>query len=141
MHYKSYTDAASMTEGIRDVKKMIADSSKRQSKYMKIVMDKCMEYTEKALNKEMTKAVSALPAMERMNFLDVKDGISQNLLSSYNGMTGGQAGLMEGITNKVLNIDSLMDQFASMAENDTSSGGDGEKPKENLKFQCVLLRI
>ena len=127
---QSYTDAASMTEGIRDVKKMIADSSKRQSKYMKIVMDKCMEYSEKALNKEMTKAVSALPAMERMNFLDVKDGISQNLLSSYNGMTGGQAGLMEGIMNKVLNIDSLMDQFSSAAENDTS--GD-EKPKGKPK--------
>ena len=73
---QSYTDAASMTDGLRDLEKMIADSSKRQSKYMKIVMDKCMEYSEKALNKEMTKAVSALPAMERMNFLDVKDGIS-----------------------------------------------------------------
>ena len=130
---QSYTDAASMTDGIRDVKKMIADSSKRQSKYMKIVMDKCMEYTEKALNKEMTKAVSALPAMERMNFLEVKDGISQNLLSSYNGMTGGQAGLMEGVMNKVLNIDNLVDQFASMAANDTSSGGDEEKPKGKPK--------
>ena len=127
---QSYTDAASMTEGIRDVKKMIAESSKRQSKYMKIVMDKCMEFSEKALNKEMTKAVSALPAMERMNFLDVKEGITQNLLSSYNGMTNGQAGLMEGIMNKVLNIDSLMDQFSSAAENDTS--GD-EKPKGKPK--------
>ena len=126
---QSYTDAASMTDGLRDLEKMIADSSKRQSKYMKIVMDKCMEYSEKALNKEMTKAVSALPAMERMNFLDVKDGISQNLLSSYNGMTNGQSGLMEGIIRKVLNIDSLKDQFMSMAANDTSSGGDGEKPK------------
>ena len=89
-----------------------------------------MEFSEKALNKEMTKAVSALPAMERMNFLDVKEGITQNLLSSYNGMTNGQAGLMEGIMNKVLNIDSLMDQFSSAAENDTS--GD-EKPKGKPK--------
>ena len=127
---QSYTDAASMTEGIRDVKKMVADSSKRQSKYMKIIMDKCMEYTEKSLNKEMTKAVSALPAMERMNFLDVKDGITQNLLSSYNKMTGGQAGLMEGIINKVLNLDSLMNQFSSAAENDTSVD---EKPKGKPK--------
>ena len=70
---QSYTDQVSMTEGLRDLDKMIADSSKRQSKYMKIVMDKFMEYSEKALNKEMTKAVSALPAMDRMNFLDVKD--------------------------------------------------------------------
>ena len=130
---QSYTDAASMTDGLRDLEKMIADSSKRQSKYMKIVMDKCMEYSEKALNKEMTKAVSALPAMERMNFLDVKEGITQNLLSSYNGMTGGQAGLMQGILNKVLNIDSLREQFASMAANDTSSGSDDEKPKGKPK--------
>ena len=44
-------------------------------------------------------------------------------------MTNGQSGLMEGIIRKVLNIDSLKDQFMSMAANDTSSGGDGEKPK------------
>ena len=126
---QSYTDQVSMTEGLRDLDKMIADSSKRQSKYMKIVMDKCMEYSEKALNKEMTKAVSALPAMDRMNFLDVKDGMTTNLLSSYNKMTNGQSGMMQGIMNKVLNLDSLKDQFMGRVSGDTSSGGDGEKPK------------
>ena len=126
---QSYTDQVSMTEGLRDLDKMIADSSKRQSKYMKIVMDKCMEYSEKALNKEMTKAVSALPAMDRMNFLDVKDGITTNLLSSYNNMTNGQAGMMQGILGKVLNLDSLKDQFMSRVSGDTSSGRDDEKPK------------
>ena len=126
---QSYTDQVSMTEGLRDLDKMIADSSKRQSKYMKIVMDKCMEYSEKALNKEMTKAVSALPAMDRMNFLDVKDGMTTNLLSSYNKMTNGQSGMMQGIMNKVLNLDSLKDQFMGRVSGDTSSGGDDEKPK------------
>jgi len=126
---QNYTDQASMTEGLRDLDKMIGESSKRQSKYMKIVMDKCMEYTEKSLNKEMTKAVSALPAMERMNFMDVKDGVSTNLLSSYNKMTNGQAGLMQGILGKVLNLDSLKDQFMDRVSGDTSSGGDDEKPK------------
>jgi len=126
---QSYTDQVSMTSGLRDLEKMIADSSQRQSKYMKIVMDKCMEYSEKALNKEMTKAVSALPAMERMNFLDVKDGITENLLSSYNKMTNGQSGLMQGIMSKVLNLDSLKDQFMDRVSGDTSSGGFDEKPK------------
>ena len=126
---QSYTDQASMTEGLRDLEKMVAESSKRQSKYMKIVMDKCMEFSEKALNKEMTKAVSALPAMDRMNFLDVKDGITTNLLSSYNNMTNGQAGMMQGILGKVLNLDSLKDQFMRRVSGDTSSGGDNEKPK------------
>ena len=126
---QSYTDQVSMTEGLRDLDKMIEESSKRQSKYMKIVMDKCMEFSEKALNKEMTKAVSALPAMDRMNFLDVKDGITKNLLSSYNGMTNGQAGLMQGILGKVLNLDSLKNQFLDRVSGDTSSGGSNEKPK------------
>ena len=126
---QSYTDQASMTEGLRDLDKLVADSSKRQSKYMKIVMDKCMEYSQAALNKEMMKAVSALPAMDRMNFLDVKAGITENLLSSYNGMTNGQAGLMQGILGKVLNLDSLKNQFLDRVSGDTSSGGDGEKPK------------
>ena len=126
---QSYTDQASMTEGLRDLDKMIGESSKRQSKYMKIVMDKCMEYSEKSLNKEMTKAVSALPAMERMNFLDVKEGITQNLLSSYNKMTNGQAGMMQGILGKVLNLDSLKNQFMDRVSGDISSGGDDEKPK------------
>ena len=126
---QSYTDQASMTEGLRDLDKLVADSSKRQSKYMKIVMDKCMEYSQAALNKEMMKAVSALPAMDRMNFLDVKAGITENLLSSYNGMTNGQAGLMQGILGKVLDLDSLKNQFLDRVSGDTSSGGDGEKPK------------
>ena len=126
---QSYTDAASMTEGLRSLEKMVGEASLQQSKYMKVVMDKMMEFTEKALNKEMTKAVSALPMAERMAFLDVKDGIAQNLLSSYNGMTGGQAGLMKGIISKVLNLGALTEQFSRMAAGDTSPNTPNQKPK------------
>ena len=126
---QSYTDAASMTEGLRSLEKMVGEASLQQSKYMKVVMDKMMEFTEKALNKEMTKAVSALPMAERMAFLDVKDGIAQNLLSSYNVMTGGQAGLMKGIISKVLNLGALTEQFSRMAAGDTSPNTPNQKPK------------
>jgi len=126
---QSYTDAASMTAGLGSLEKMVGEASLQQSKYMKVVMDKCMEFTEKALNKEMTKAVSALPMAERMAFLDVKDGISQNLLSSYNGMTGGQAGLMKGIISKVLNLGALTEQFSQMASGNTSPNTPDQKPK------------
>ena len=124
---QSYTDAVSITEGTTNLEKMISESSKRQSKYMKIVMDKMMEYTEKAMNKEMTKAVSALPAYKRMDFLDVKDGLSQNLLSTYNKMTNSNAGLIDGIIRKVLNLDDLKQQFEARA-----AGGqddDEDRPK------------
>ena len=126
---QSYTDAVSITQEQKNLEKMIGDSSKRQSKYMKPVMDKMMEYSQKAINKEMTKAVSALPAYKRMEFLDVKDGIGQNLLSSYLGMTNGNAGLIEGIIRKTLKLDEMIDQFANAAVNDTSSDGELKKPK------------
>ena len=126
---QSYTDAVSMTEGLAQIEKMVAESSKRQSKYMKIVMDKMMEYTEKALNKEMTKGVSALPAMQRMNFLDVKSGISENLLDSYNQMTNGNAGLMEGVISKLLNLDSIKDQFQRAASGERSGDDNFDLPK------------
>ena len=123
---QSYTDAVSMTQGTTNMKKMVSESSKRQSKYMKVVMDKMMEYTEKAMNKEMTKAVSALPAYKRMDFLDVKDGLSQNLLSTYNKMSNSNAGLIEGIISKILKIDDLTEQFQARAANNTSID---DKPK------------
>ena len=126
---QSYTDAVSITQEQQNSEKLIADSSKRQSKYMKPVMDKMMEYSQKSINKEMTKAVSALPAYKRMEFLDVKDGIGQNLLSSYLGMTNGNAGLIEGIIRKTLKLDEMIDQFANAAVNDTSSDGETKKPK------------
>ena len=129
----SYTDAVSMTEGIRNLKKVISDSSKTQSKYMKVIMDKVMEYSEKKLNKEMTKAVSALPACKRWQFLDLKDNMTQNMLSSFNDMTGGMSGLMEGVLNNMLGLEDsdagpgLLTQALNAAFNDTSTGD--EKPK------------
>jgi len=129
----SYTDAVSMTENIRNLKKVISDSSKTQSKYMKVMMDKVMEYSEKKLNKEMTAAVSALPACKRWQMLDLKDNMTQKMLSSFNDMTGGLSGLMEGVLNNMIGLDDtddgpgLLTQAINAAFNDTSTGD--EKPK------------
>ena len=125
----SYTDQVSITEGIKDLKKVIKDSSKQQAKYMKVVMDKVKQYTEKKLNKEMTKAVSALPACKRWQFMDLKDNMTQNMLSSFNDMSGGMEGLMEGILNNMLKLDDqedgtpgLLSQALSAAAKSTKKG-------------------
>ena len=129
----SYTDAVSITEGVRNLKKVVSNSSKTQSKYMKVVMDKVMEYSEKKLNKEMTAAVSALPASKRWHMLDLKDNMTQNMLSSFNEMTGGMGGLMEGVLNNMLGLEDseagpgLITQALNAAFNNTSTGD--EKPK------------
>ena len=130
----SYTDAVSITEGVKNLKKVISDSSKTQSKYMKVIMDKVMEYSEKKINKEMTSAVSALPASKRWQMLDLKDNMTQNMLSSFNDITGGMSGLMEGVLNNMIGLDDkedgtpgLLSQAINAAFSDTSTGD--EKPK------------
>ena len=138
----SYTDAVSMTENIRNLKKVISDSSKHQSKYMKVMMDKVMEYSEKKLNKEMTAAVSALPASKRWHMLDLKDNMTQNMLSSFNEMTGGMSGLMEGVLNNMLGLDDtddgpgLISQALNAAFSDTSTGDEKPKAKPRVPV-CV----
>ena len=130
----SYTDAVSITNGVKDLKKVISNSSKSQAKYMKVVMDKVKQYTEKKLNKELTSAVSALPACKRWQMLDLKDNMTQNMLSSFNNMTGGMEGMMQGVLNNMLKIDDqedgtpgLITQALNAAFSDTSKGN--TKPK------------
>ncbi len=129
----SYTDAVSITEGVRNLKKLISDSSKTQSKYMKVIMDNVMEYSQKKINKEMTSAVSALPSCKRWQMADLKDQMTQNILSEFNDMTGGMSGLMEGVLNNMLKLNDtdegpgLLTQALNSAFSDTSTGD--EKPK------------
>jgi len=127
----SYTDAVSITEGTKNLKKVIKDSSKQQAKYMKVVMDKVKQYTEKKLNKEMTKAVSALPACKRWQFLDLKDNMTQNMLSEFNVMSGDMSGLMEGVLNNMLKINDqedgtpgLITQAINAAANSIAKGNE-----------------
>ena len=136
----SYTDAVSMTKGVKDLKKLIQDSSKSQSKYMKVVMDKVMEFNQKALNKEMTAAVSALPSSERYKFLDLKENMEQEILSSFNGITGGMGGLLEGVISKILNLDGdpatgtpgLIDQAMEAALNQSPSDPNNPEPLKGM---------
>ena len=124
----SYTDAVSITEGVRNLKKVVSDSSKTQSKYMKVIMDNVMEYSQKKINKEMTSAVSALPSCKRWQMSDLKDNMTQNILSEFNNMTGDMAGMMEGVLNNMLKLDDsdegpgLLTQALNAAFSDTSTG-------------------
>ena len=122
----SYTDAVSRGKEIKNIKKLVKDTSLRQAKYMKVPMDKVMEFVQKKLNKEMTKVVSALPSSKRYQFLDMKDLMTQNILSSYNGMTGGMGGLLEGVLSKMLNLDQLESSFIGdqLSDSGSDSGSD-----------------
>jgi len=125
----SYTDAVSITKGVEDLKKVVSDSSKQQAKYMKVVMDKVKQYTEKKLNKEMTAAVSALPSCKRFQFLDLKHNMTQNMMANFNQMSGGMEGLMSGILNDMLKLDGPngIIEKAKQAVINSTAIGDEEK--------------
>ena len=106
----NYVDAVSGPPQIGDIKKMISDAACAMSKYVKIIMDKVMEYVNKTLNKELTKTVSAMPSSKRYQFADMKFLSTENTLKLYNGITEKMCGLMDGILNTSLNVDSLIEK-------------------------------
>ena len=78
----------------------------------------------------MTKAVSALPACKRWQFMDLKDNMTQNMLANFNQMSGGMDGLMEGILNDMLKVDGpdgIIEKAKQVAINSIATGD--EKPK------------
>ena len=52
----------------------------------------------------MTSAVSALPSSKRWQMADLKDEMTQNILSEFNDMTGNMSGLMEGVLKNMLKL-------------------------------------
>ena len=99
----SYIDAVS--SGISSLQNLIANAACEIAKYMKIIFDKIMEYVLKLLNKTLTKVVSALPSSLRSQFGDIKEIITQLILSLYNKITAGLCGLIQDLLNKALKPD------------------------------------
>jgi|TARA_B100000085_G_scaffold4802_2_gene4354 enamine deaminase RidA (YjgF/YER057c/UK114 family) len=96
----SYIDAVSNT--ISDIKKLISDAACQIAKYMKIIMDKMMEFVLKKLNAALTSAVSAMPSNMRFMFSDMKEIITELVLCLYGKMTGALCGLIQSLLDDAL---------------------------------------
>ena len=101
----SYRDAVSITDTVRNIQKVVKDSAKKQAKYMKPIIDNLKEYSEKKIEKELTKAVSTLPACKRWQFLDLKENMTTEIMDKFNDMTQGVEGLMEGVLRDMMKLD------------------------------------
>jgi len=98
----SYIDAVSSV--IDDIQKIISDAACEIAKYMKILLDKVMEYVMKVLNEQLTKIVAALPSHMRAKFADIKELITELILCLYNKITNGLCALIQGILDDILDI-------------------------------------
>ena len=123
----NYEDAVSGAPQAGDLKKLVGDAACGMSKYMKVIMDKVMEYTNKTLNEEMTETVSAMPSCLRYQFADIKNVINQKSLEKYNKITDSMCGKLENILNNTLDIKGLIQaQEDKNKTQPTSSAGTSE---------------
>ena len=101
----SYIDAVSGPPNRGGIDKEVGLTACKISKFMKIIMDKMMEYTTKSLNKELQMTVAAMPSSMRYLFGDQKFLNTTNTMKQYNEITEKMCGQMEGILNAALNLD------------------------------------
>ena len=111
----SYSSAVSGPPS--DMSSEISKSACQVSKYMKIIMDKVMEYTNKQMNNELSATVAQLPSTMRYQFGDMKDIITQQVLQQFNGISNGMCGQMEGMLSGAMNLDARESAARATANN------------------------
>ena len=108
--FSDYADAISGAPDLTKLNKFKKDSACAMSKYMKIILDKMMEYTNKTINEELTAAVGEMPNSLRYQMGDMTAIANEKLLEKYNSITDNICGLMEGILDKEIDLEKLTNQ-------------------------------
>ena len=126
IYTNSLTDYSAATQRPGDdFKKYVKDSACQISKYMKVIMQKVQEYTNKKLNAELTDVVAEMPSYMRAQFLDVKEENNKKLTKEFNGITDDMCGLIEDILDKSLGIDALVKTAMEKASGSSIGSGLG----------------
>ena len=123
IYTNSLTDYAAATQRpSSDFGKMVKDSATQISKYMKVILQKQQEYTNKKLNTELTDVVAEMPSYMRAQFLDVKEENNKNLVKQFNSITDDMGGLIEDILGKSLDIEGLKQRAQDIASGASDVG-------------------
>ena len=115
--FGKYADMASIGAGSKNIDKMIETAASVNAKYMKVMFNKMMEYTNKKVNKELSAVIASMPASKRSQFADMKNLMNQNSLQQFGGIADGIGGMLTGILRQSFNVDSLIQQATQKALN------------------------
>ena len=136
----SYADAVTFRSQNPQI--LIKDASKVMAKYTKPIMDQMMAHSQKKLNEEMTKVVSALPSSERYLFSEMKEEMNEMALCLYNKVTNNLSNKLEGLLLDALDIDNLIAQARGNASDGKQNAlGDGERPTTPVVPVCAAEDI
>jgi len=115
----SYTSAvSSIISSIQDMEGLIKRLACEIAKYMKIIMDKVMEYTLKVLNKTLAPIVSSIPSTMRYMFGNIKEIITELILCLYNKMTSGMCEMLASLLLDTFDLKSLEEEARKSEEGD-----------------------
>jgi len=114
----SYIDmVGGYLNALNDMKAFMGKIACEIAKYMKVIMDKVMQYVLKILNKSLTRVVAAMPSSFRYMFGDMKEIITGLILCLYNKLTDSICGLMQSLLEDAFNLDELTDKAVENATN------------------------
>ena len=117
----NYIDqATSIYNTVNDVLNAIKGTSCEIAKYIKLILDKIMEYLLKILNKQLAKVVSAMPASLRHLFADIKEIIIELILCLFNKLAQGLCDLINSALNNLFKPTQLKDRACNPNVTDPS---------------------
>ena len=107
----SYSAAVgAVISSLQDIEGVLERIACEIAKYMKIILDKIMEYTLKLLNKTLSPIVSSIPSSMRYMFGDIKDIVTELILCLYNKMMEGMCEMIAGILKDAFDLEGLKEK-------------------------------
>ena len=102
-------DASGAMNSVDQVKDYMKKLGCQMAKYMKVITDKMMEYTNKVMNEAMTDVVSAMPSHLRFQFADVKEQSLSTISCLYSKVSDNLCDMLGDILSDTFDIDALLD--------------------------------
>jgi hypothetical protein len=111
----SYTDA--ITYRSQNPRLIIRDASKVIARHMKPILNSIQLEAQKTLNKEMRKAVSALPSSERYLMSEIKEEMHELTNCLFGQLSTNLSSLIEGLLLDAIKPDDLEKRARDAADN------------------------
>jgi len=106
---------------LEDIEGMLEKIACEIAKYMKIILDKVMEYTLKLLNKTLAPIVSSIPSTMRYMFGDIKEIITELILCLYNKMMKGMCEMIAGILKDAFDLEGLKERAEESIDDENTT--------------------
>jgi len=107
----SYSAAVGeIISSLQDMERMLQMIACEIAKYMKMILDKIMEYTLKLLNKTLAPIVSSIPSSMRYMFGNIKEIITELILCLYNKMMKGMCEMIAGLLKDAFDLEGLKEK-------------------------------